>query len=480
MARSNTYAHQGSTGSYSFSTQATGLAMADFMLGKMNSFSMSGPNPLLVEQWRFGIYVQDAWRVTPRLTVNYGLRWHPQKAQKLTDGTVYNFDNSVRLSQPTGGLDNPWQDYPGGNPFPAVTVAAYKFDRNAGFIQYGNYQSLPYDVKPTSVSSWNVSLQRQVGPTWLVSASYIGNSTLHIWTQKPLNPAVLFSGSNCRLANGTTISGTCSTTASSNLNHRRKLNLARNEAPYLGQVAEYDTGGIEKYHGLLLSAQRRAARGFTVNGNYTWSHCIGDGQRSNNGQGDNSGVTYQDPNNRRAETANCGSDRRHAVNLTGVFETPQFQNRIAALTLTGWRLASVCKWSTRAWLTITSGVDRALTGVGSQRPNQILADVFTDKSGGPMTQYLNPGAFALPDLGAYGNLGKANVVGPSSWQFDLSLSRMFEVSEGKRLEFRAEGYNVTNSFRPGDPSTSTNGSTFGQIRSSRDRRVMQFGLKYMF
>ena len=52
--------------------------------------------------------------------------------------------------------------------------------------------------------------------------------------------------------------------------------------------------------------------------------------------------------------------------------------------------------------------------------------------------------------------------------------------EIQRLEFRAEAYNLTNSFRPGNPSTILNESTFGQIRSSDTPRIMQFALKYAF
>jgi hypothetical protein len=159
------------------------------------------------------------------------------------------------LTNTTGGLDNPWSDYPGGNPFPGITALAYQFDKNAPFAQYGNYQSVPYDVKPISVSSWNLSVQRQVGTDWVVSGSYIGNSTLHVWTQRAINPGMYFAGSNCRLPNGTTLSGTCSTTA--NVNQRRALNLVRNEAPYIGSASEYAVGGIQKYNGMLLSVQRR-------------------------------------------------------------------------------------------------------------------------------------------------------------------------------------------------------------------------------
>ena len=76
-----------------------------------------------------------------------------------------------------------------------------------------------------------------------------------------------------------------------------------------------------------------------------------------------------------------------------------------------------------------------------------------------------------------------NIQGPSFWGLDMSLLRVFQVTEGKRIEFRAEAYNLTNSFRAGDlPSafSTLNSSTFGQIRTAQDPRIMQFALKYVF
>jgi hypothetical protein len=78
-----------------------------------------------------------------------------------------------------------------------------------------------------------------------------------------------------------------------------------------------------------------------------------------------------------------------------------------------------------------------------------------------------------------------SLVGPPSWAFDMALSRAFRLREAQRLEFRAEAYNVTNSFRPGIPNAIVTNNTFGQIRataagSAGDPRILQFALKYIF
>jgi len=86
----------------------------------------------------------------------------------------------------------------------------------------------------------------------------------------------------------------------------------------------------------------------------------------------------------------------------------------------------------------------------------------------------------LPATGTLGNIGSYSVRGPGTWQFDLSLSRIVQLRETQKLEFRAEAFNVTNSFHPGDPTTVLNSNIFGQITTARDPRIMQFALKYVF
>src|SRR4029079_10104101 len=137
--------------------------------------------------------------------------------------------------------------------------------------------------------------------------------------------------------------------------------------------------------------------------------------------------------------------------------------------------------------------DQALSGTVLQRPNQIAENAYKDKSGGPLTQRVDPTAFALPSSGTYGNVGWNSLIGPGTWSFDMSLSRAFNIREAQRLEFRAEAFNVTNSFRPGGisgapsigggvgtgNSTALSSNTFGQIRTALDPRILQFAVKYV-
>ena len=92
-------------------------------------------------------------------------------------------------SNPAGGLTNPYQGFPGGNPFPALA----NISPNSFFPLAGIYVNAPLDIKPTYLQQWNLSVQRQVGE-WLFAGSYLGNKSTHLWTGREANPAVFGAG----------------------------------------------------------------------------------------------------------------------------------------------------------------------------------------------------------------------------------------------------------------------------------------------
>jgi hypothetical protein len=243
---------------------------------------------------------------------------------------------------------------------------------------------------------------------------------------------------------------------------------------------------------MVLSVERRAARGVTASANYTWSHCIGPYATLYNPMAMWASDTYADPDDRRRDQGNCDSDRRQVLNLTTVAETPQFSNPTVRMLATGWRFSAIYRRSAGSPLNILAGSDRALngsqvnaTGASVQRGDQVTGNPYEDRSAGPLSRYLNPQAFALPALGTLGNLGRNSVRGPATWSFDIAVSRVFRFRETQRMEFRAEAYNLTNSFRPGNPNAVITNANFGVIRttatgSAGDPRILQFALKYIF
>ena len=81
-----------SPGTFAFTGAATGLGMADFLVGRANQYTQAGPNTLDMTQWNLGAYFQDTWKVSSRVTLNYGVRWDPWFPQQLANGAIYNFD----------------------------------------------------------------------------------------------------------------------------------------------------------------------------------------------------------------------------------------------------------------------------------------------------------------------------------------------------------------------------------------------------
>jgi hypothetical protein len=565
--RSNFNGNVRSAGGYSFTGIATGLGMADFLTGRLTSLNQSGPNTVYTRNWNVGIYGQDVWKVTPRLTLNAGLRWEPFFPPRFANGAIYNFDynrlvNGVRstvyrnappglyfpgdpgfpgkagmkdvwgnlaprlglgwdpegngrtsirasfgmsydfvngrfwnnttnappwgfnviVNSPVGGFRDPFLGVAGGNPFPIT-----EFGPDAQFTGYGPFLALSPDQKMTRVHQWNLSVQRQLGSDWMVSASYIGSQTEHLWQSVALNPGIYIGGNadatgRCfTTVNGRQVSLTvapnavCST--NTNLNQRRQFSLEQLPgANLLGFVDQYTDGGTASYHGLLLSAQRRVSRGVNVNGNYTWSHCIGDFTPGGGTPGTGSG--YLDPNNRRFDRGNCSSDRRHIGNMTWVAETPVFANSTVNALATGWKVSGTYRVSSGNPLTVTTSLDRLLNGQTGQRPKQVLADPYCAEK--TIRCWLNPLAFQQPDVGTLGNIGRFSVFGPGFWGIDASVSRRFNIREQQTLEFRAEAFNLTNSLRAGSPTSNINTNTFGQIQSAEDPRIMQFALKFTF
>jgi hypothetical protein len=163
--------------------------------------------------------------------------------------------------------------------------------------------------------------------------------------------------------------------------------------------------------------------------------------------------------------------------MTAVATTPQFSNNVLLRVGTGWTVSGIYRRTTGSFLTILSGVDRALTGVSNQRAQQVLGNPYGNKS---LTNYLNPAAFTPPALGSLGNMRPGSIAGPGFWGLDVSMSRAFHITESRRIEARAEAYNLTNSMRPGNPTLNLNSNTFGQIITANDPRLLQFALKYIF
>jgi hypothetical protein len=564
--QSSSNANVYSAANFTFNGTATGAGLADFVAGQLDSFLQGVPNTLFVTKWYVGLYAQDTWKLSPRLTATMGVRWEPFLPQSVNNGAVYSFNlaaleagtkSTVFKNAPAGLLyagdpgfpgksginnrydqfaprlglawdpqgngkmslrasfgmsydfpnvmiysteatappfgdqttvtvtgpepfTNPYQNQPGGNPFPVA------FNANAPFTPAGTFVAVQPNMKATTVYSWNFSVQRQLTNAWFVSATYAGTETAHLWVTYQLNPATLVPNVDGTAFGPCPKSVTTGCDSTTNTQQRRLVSLlSPANGTYLGPVDQRLLGAAS-YNGLILLASHRLA----------WSHCIGDATQASTVGGAQAGLL--EPDNRRFDRGNCqtatlagafGLDRRQIVNFTAVVLSPQFSNRALRAAGSGWTLAGIWRANTGGFLTPTYSTDIQLSGTGGQRPDQILPDPLCANPN--PSCWINPAAFAQPALGTLGDLGRSNVPGPDFWEIDMSLTRGFKIRERMRLEFRVDAFNVTNSFRAGVPTTTAAGGTsgvtttvnsaqFGQILSAQDPRILQVAGKFVF
>jgi hypothetical protein len=601
------------TGLATFDGSVTGAPLVDFMLGRTQSYNQGTLYGFYSRQYYRALYIQDSWKITSRLTANFGVRWEPYTAvyqsrahqdlhfdQGLFDqgihsafykyapaGLIFSGDpqygcgnafncskwnkffprvglawdpkgdgrmtiragygmlgdrmSMLSLSQEQFGapfgnqvqvaganLANPFANYAGGaggllppgqNPL-AILASRSGFGYQAPdipFVTAGTYIDSPLEnFKPTYVNQWNLSIQRQMGKDWLLSANYLGTSTIHFVSSAQTNPAAFLGLGPCTLQQVNTAGqvipvnySTCSTTA--NTNFRRMLyRQDPQKGQYYASVGRVDDGGTQTYEGLNLSVQKRMSRGVNLLANYTYSHCIGDQWAQNP---TNAGVSI--PGARRQWRGNClGMDIRQLFQLSMVATTPKFTSRTARILGSNWQFAPSMEIKSAQMFSVLAGSDTALTSVPGQPAKLISTNPYPAHQ--DVDHWLDPAAFGAActaaqtlagqtanciPLGTYGNLGYNNLKGPGVFQLDLALSRNFSIRERGTLQVRAEAFNLPNHLNPFTPGQGPTGGTslggqqnrnapnFGQITTDisgnggllqGDYRVVQLAMKFIF
>ena len=215
-----------------------------------------------------------------------GLAWDPTGKGKTSiraafgtnyDTTGGNLANATQGAPPWGNVLtlqgplpflNPYVNNPGGNPFPGC--GGNPCGKDTAFVSNGTYIAVQPQARYTTVYNWNFSVQRQVGPNWLLSASYAGSETSHLWVTHQLNYGTLFPGApNAATCAATATNANCVT----NLPIRRLFSTLRpSYGQQIGFMDLFDSGGTANYNGLILSVQRRLAKGSNPRAPATLGH----------------------------------------------------------------------------------------------------------------------------------------------------------------------------------------------------------------
>jgi len=222
---------------------------------------------------------------------------------------------------------------------------------------------------------------------------------------------------------------------------------------------------------------------------YTYGHAIDNA----NGEGGGSGSSLfaQDNNNLRSERGSSDYDVRHRFTLSAVYELPFGPGKrfaagakgIAAKIIGGWQATAIYQTQTGFPLTVTQSGNRSLTNSSNERASRICdGNLPADQR--TRSRWFNTSCFALSALGTFGNGGRNVLRYPGQNNLDFSLLKSVQFTESRRLEFRAEFFNLPNHTQflitGGIGANVSAPTTFGVVSAAQDPRITQLSLRLIF
>ncbi len=314
--------------------------------------------------------------------------------------------------------------------------------------------------------SWNFTVQREITPTLTFEAGYVGNVGRHLFVNPNVNQAAL--------------DPTCTVATCSDYDLRRKFFVAF--APQGRDISQglYQTCNCDNsdYNSLQLKLQKRVSHGVDFLVAYTYGKAMADSE---------TGSVFSNNLDWRQDRGPANFDRTHAVTISHVWELPfgrgrHFGNdssRAVDLVLGGWTFNGITTLESGLPFTPTvSSAPNTFGDLNSTRPDQIGNPHVSDQNA---TLWFNPAAYIAPQgVGRNGLVSHNSLRGPSFKEFDLSLSKIFTITESKTLEFKWENFNAFNHVNLANPNAVVDQSGAGQITAAADMREMQFGLHFRF
>ncbi len=487
----------------------TGNAVADFLLGYPSSSSRGlGIGFRNFRQRRTGLYFNDDWKVSDRLSLNVGLRWEYAGPGYEAHNHLSGFDPgtaTIIIAGQNGvqrGLrDSNWTDiqprvgvaYRLGSrtvirsgyglyffpltmfptPFlnllntPFFTSESYFGNSGAPNLTLANAFPSGTGVPSTSLNSvnahlkdpylhqWNLAVEREIATAMTLTLGYLGNKGVDLRNSQNINAPTAGPGA------------------------------LQSKRPYqaFSTITSYENIGSSNYNSGYVKLERRFKGGLTFQSSYTYAKLLDTGGIVQPGDlSDNLGRNPLRPQDERGRSF---FDARHRFVASYVWQLPIGRGKAFGKDWSGPLDQILGQWQVNGIVTLQSGlpitpvlaIDNSNTGLFADRP-----DVVSNPNNGPktVTKWFDTSAFALPAQYSYGNAGRNILDGPSIKTVDFSLFKGFAVTEAIRIEFRTEIFNLFNHPNFDPPGTTFGTSTFGVISSAGDSRQIQFGLKLLF
>lgn len=508
------------------SRTATGNGMADMMLGLASGATVGNQlsEDVITPYW--GLYFLDDWKISPKLTMNIGLRWEwfvnpyfPQGvpvgrlgvSRFLTEFNVAPTDPLYETFQrPKDGRDS------GGNEdlnnFAPRIGFAYRLNQKTvlrtGFgLFYGEadvitsesarwinqtpdftevvtngtnlvpatsvVNGFPFVQLPATapVAGTNIEVSRDDYPTQYSSQWFFD-------VQRELPGDMLF-------AIGYQGSKSTHLFAGRNINNGGPnpsvIESLRRVRPKWNQVTLRDPGYNSNYSALVTRVEKRFSKGLTFLTSYTFSHNIDQGEESLDENLSGRANEYNLAN----ERGNSSLDRRHNFISSFTYELPVGRGRTYGsgmpraldLLVGGWELGGIVTFMTGTPFDINYPGDPQNSGTRN-RGNRVATGTLSNPT---IDQWFDQYAFVASAPGIYGNTGRNVLYGPGLRNFDLIVGKIFRLpKEGHQVQFRFESFNFTNTPAFGQPNAGLRAPNTATITSAGDPRRIQFALKYMF
>jgi hypothetical protein len=484
----------------------TGFDFADFLLGRPDTTALRyGNGNLYFRTHAYDIYATDDWRINPKISLNFGLRWDYAAPISELYNHMTNLDVApgyAAIVQLQPGQSGP---YSGGVPNSLVRPDKHDISPRVGFAWrplskgtmvvrggYGTYYNtsiyntiannmaqqppfaqsftlstagLPSNLSMAQYFSY-LSGQNQLTNTYAVDPNY-KTGYAQMWQLAVQNDL------GHSLVGTLTYNGTKGTRLDQTLLPNSAPNGAKPNGLPSGYIFEQSNGN-SIYHGISAQIQRRMRSGVGFSVIYTHSKAI-----------DNA-VQAQNYLSTAAERALSASSRPNVVNFNWQYSTGQ--GRGGGTLVNGWKGALLKDWTFTNTVTAGSGmpltptvggVNSTTSGTGitgSLRANATGQSINNAPAGEPF----NYAAFVAPAAGQWGNAGRDTIEGPMQFGLNASAQRVFRVGERKSINFRFDANNALNHVTYTRFNTTIGSNNLGLLSNPSAMRSMTATLRFSF
>ncbi len=233
--------------------------------------------------------------------------------------------------------------------------------------------------------------------------------------------------------------------------------------------------GNSNFQSLQVGVTRRSPSGLNLIANYVYGRAIDVSSSGSLG----GGGFPRNPFNEQLDRGRADFDVTHRANISVNYPVPAITSLrgVADKVLNHWQLNSIVTLQSGSPFTVKAGRNRSLTGVGNDNAD-LIGDPELDN---PTTErYFNTAAFALPAEGSVGTVGRNTLAGPKQITVDFSVFKDVPITERLNYQFRFEAFNLFNRTNLSNPVSNLNNGNFGRILDAGDPRVLQFAMKLTF